>query len=69
METVSFLHYAKIGTSLLDFLAFGYFLGSATFWWTVAEEMDEPEGRVVVRFIALIVLLIATVGVVEVWNK
>ena len=54
---------------ILNFLAFGYFLGSATFWWTVAEEMDEPEGRVVVRFVALIVLLIAVVGVVESWRR
>ena len=51
-----------VGLKVLDFLAFGYFLGSATFWWTVAEEMDEPEGKVIVRFIALIVILIAIAG-------
>ena len=55
--------------NILDFLAFGYFLGSSTFWWVVAEEMDEPEGRVVVRFVALIVILIAIVGVVESWRS
>lgn len=54
--------------NILDFLAFGYFLGSSTFWWVIAEEMDEPEGRVVVRFVALIVILIAIVGVVESWR-
>ncbi|WP_457601550.1 hypothetical protein [Hydrogenivirga sp.] len=57
METLAF------HVNVLDFLAFGYFLGSATFWWAVAEDMDEPEGRVIVRFIALIVSLIAVVGV------
>ena len=47
----------------MDFFAFGYFLGSSTFWWAVAEEMDEPEGKAVVRFVALVVVLIAIVGV------
>ena len=47
----------------MDFLAFGYFLGSSTFWWAVAEEMEEPEGKVVVRFVALVVVLTAVAGV------
>ena len=51
--------------SILEFFAFGYFLISATFWWTVAEEVEEPEGRTVVRFVALIILLIAFAGAVE----
>jgi len=54
--------YGQTEKSVLDFLAFGYFLGTSLFW--VLADLDE-EGAVLKWFISLIIALIAVAGVME----
>ncbi len=48
--------------SILDFLAFGYFLGNSLMW--ILADLKE-EGAVLKWFISAIIALIAIVGVLE----
>ncbi len=49
--------------SILDFLAFGYFLGNSLIWGYLPTSKEE--GAVLKWFISAIIALIAIVGVLE----
>ncbi len=50
---------------ILDFLAFGYFLGNSLLW--VLADLEE-EGAILKWFISMITALIAIVGVAQSYN-
>lgn len=54
--------YGYLEKSILDFLAFGYFLGTSLFW--VLADLEE-EGAILKWFISMIIALIAVAGVME----